>query len=149
MLVAGGEPSSEDAIETDGLTKCYEKSNVCAIDDLRLRVRRGQVYGLLGPNCAGKTTALRMLVGLQPTSGTARLFGRAPGSPGSLTGVGAMIERRGSGSRASGRAPSRCGRRPGRCRGQPGSPRGGVSRTCASTRAMPCTCRPLDERAGR
>jgi ABC-2 type transport system ATP-binding protein len=93
MVAAGGEPSSEDVIETDGLTKRYGKRDVCAIDDLGLRVRRGEVYGLLGPNGAGKTTALRMLVGLsRPTSGTVRVFGRTPGSPGSLTGVGAMIE---------------------------------------------------------
>ena len=41
-----------------------------AVDDLELRVRRGEVYGFLGPNGAGKTTTLRMLLGLvRPTSG--------------------------------------------------------------------------------
>ena len=84
---------SDFVIETAGLTKRYGKRGVLAVDDLCLRVRRGEVYGLVGPNGAGKTTAMRMLVGLmRPTSGTARVLGRPAGTSGSLTGVGAMIE---------------------------------------------------------
>jgi ABC-2 type transport system ATP-binding protein len=83
----------EHVVETAGLTKRYGKRGILAVDDLNLRVKRGEVYGLLGPNGAGKTTALRMLVGLmRPTSGTARILGHLPGSPKSLTRVGAMIE---------------------------------------------------------
>jgi ABC-2 type transport system ATP-binding protein len=81
------------AIATDGLTKRYGKDGILALDGFRLRVRHGEVYGLLGPNGAGKTTALRMLVGLtRPTSGTALVLGRVPGSRDSLASVGAMIE---------------------------------------------------------
>lgn len=94
MAVAADRGSEASyAVATDGLTKRYGKRGILALDGLRLRVKHGEVYGLLGPNGAGKTTALRMLVGLtRPTSGTALVLGRAPGSPASLTGVGAMIE---------------------------------------------------------
>jgi ABC-2 type transport system ATP-binding protein len=58
-----------------------------------MRVRRGEVYGFLGPNGAGKTTTLRMLLGLiRPTSGSALVLGRAPGSPEGLARIGALIE---------------------------------------------------------
>src|SRR5438094_4264477 len=80
------------AVETSGLSKRYS-TGVLAVDDLNLRVRTGEVYGCLGPNGAGKTTTLRMLSGLlRPTSGTATVAGGAPGSPGSLTRMGAMVE---------------------------------------------------------
>ena len=69
-------------IETRALTKRYGDA-IVAVDDLELRVRRGEVYGFLGPNGAGKTTTLRMLLGLvRPTSGEAAVLGAAPGSPG-------------------------------------------------------------------
>src|SRR5437762_7651226 len=80
------------AVEASGLSKRYS-TGVLAVDDLNLRVRTGEVYGFLGPNGAGKTTTLRMLSGLlRPTSGTATVAGGAPGSPGSLTPVGALVE---------------------------------------------------------
>ena len=47
------------AVETDGLTKRYGAT--LALDDLRLEVRPGEVYGYLGPNGAGKTTTIRLL----------------------------------------------------------------------------------------
>jgi ABC-type multidrug transport system ATPase subunit len=79
-------------IETRGLTKRYGDS-IVAVDDLELRVRRGEVYGFLGPNGAGKTTTLRMLLGLvRPTSGEAAVLGLPPGSPQGLARIGAMIE---------------------------------------------------------
>ena len=46
----------EFVIQTDGLTKRYR--NVVAVDNLSMEVRRGRVYGLLGPNGSGKTTTL-------------------------------------------------------------------------------------------
>jgi ABC-2 type transport system ATP-binding protein len=79
-------------IETRALTKRYGDA-ILAVDDLELRVRRGEVYGFLGPNGAGKTTTLRMLLGLvRPTSGEAAVLGVAPGSPQGLARIGAMVE---------------------------------------------------------
>ena len=50
-----------------------------AVDGLSLRVAAGEIYGLVGPDGAGKTTTLRMLAGLlDPTSGRVRLVGRDP-----------------------------------------------------------------------
>jgi ABC-2 type transport system ATP-binding protein len=79
-------------IETRELSKRYGE-RIVAVDRLTLKVRRGEVYGFLGPNGAGKTTTLRMLLGLvRPTSGGALVLGASPGSPESLTRVGALIE---------------------------------------------------------
>jgi ABC-type multidrug transport system ATPase subunit len=79
-------------IETRALTKRYGDA-ILAVDDLELRVRRGEVYGFLGPNGAGKTTTLRMLLGLvQPTTGEAAVLGAPPGSPDGLARIGSMVE---------------------------------------------------------
>jgi ABC-2 type transport system ATP-binding protein len=79
-------------IETSELSKRYGEQ-IVAVDELTMRVRRGEVYGFLGPNGAGKTTTLRMLLGLvRPTSGSALVLGAAPGSSQSLARVGALIE---------------------------------------------------------
>jgi ABC-2 type transport system ATP-binding protein len=62
------------AIETDKLTRYY--NDRCAVDQVTLRVPEGCVYGLLGPNGSGKTTTIKMLLGLlKPTRGSARLLG--------------------------------------------------------------------------
>lgn len=50
------------AIEVEGLTKSFDGKEV--VHNLSLRVRRGQIYGFLGPNGSGKTTTLRMICGL-------------------------------------------------------------------------------------
>ncbi len=79
-------------IETKDLTKRYS-SKTTAVEDLDLKVRRGEVYGFLGPNGAGKTTTLRMLLGLiRPTSGTATVLGKVPGDSEGLARVGALVE---------------------------------------------------------
>jgi ABC-2 type transport system ATP-binding protein len=89
---AGGATSRELIVETRGLTKRYGE-RIVAVDNLDLRVRRGEVYGFLGPNGAGKTTTLRMLLGLaRPTGGSAVVAGAAPGTPAGLARIGAMIE---------------------------------------------------------
>lgn len=63
-----------DAIRTYGLTKHYDSRRV--VDCLNLRVEQGQVYGFLGRNGAGKSTAIKMLMGMvQPDSGEAELLG--------------------------------------------------------------------------
>lgn len=65
---------SDLAIATQGLVKVY--SNVRAVDGLNLSVPRGAVYGFLGRNGAGKSTTMKMLLGLaRPTAGSARVLG--------------------------------------------------------------------------
>jgi ABC-2 type transport system ATP-binding protein len=64
----------EDAIRTDRLTKYYGRRKV--VDNLDLHVPYGSVYGLLGRNGAGKSTALKMLAGMvRPDYGRAELLG--------------------------------------------------------------------------
>ena len=59
-------------IQVDNLTKYY--NDFCAVDDLSLRINKGEILGLLGPNGAGKTTILRMLTGFfRPTLGTIKV----------------------------------------------------------------------------
>jgi ABC-type multidrug transport system ATPase subunit len=84
--------AEEFVVDTRGLSKRYA-ADVLAVDNLNLRVRRGEVYGFLGPNGAGKTTTLRILTGLlHPTAGTAAVVGSPPGSTESLKRLGAMVE---------------------------------------------------------
>lgn len=76
--------SSTPAIETLGLTKRYgdlfRRRGFTAVENLSLRVPRGQVFGFLGPNGAGKTTTIMMLLGnIRPTAGDARLLGQLLG----------------------------------------------------------------------
>jgi ABC-2 type transport system ATP-binding protein len=64
----------ESAIQTRGLTKHF--GPVRAVDGVDLMVRRGEVFGFLGPNGSGKTTTIGMLLGLiHPTAGEVKLFG--------------------------------------------------------------------------
>src|SRR5438445_2162979 len=61
-------------LRTEHLTKDYGRFR--ALDDLNLTVAPGEVFGLLGPNGSGKTTALRLLLGfLRPTAGSAWIAG--------------------------------------------------------------------------
>lgn len=63
------------AIEADHLTMRF--GNFVAVDDVSLRIPRGEIFGFLGSNGCGKTTTMKILTGLlQQTSGTARLFGQ-------------------------------------------------------------------------
>lgn len=85
---------SDAAIHTQGLTKTFRGGQV-AVDHLELTVPGGSVFGFLGPNGSGKTTTIRMLMGLiEPTSGTAEVLGRPmPRSARTvLPHVGALIE---------------------------------------------------------
>ncbi|AZM57827.1 multidrug ABC transporter ATP-binding protein [Streptomyces sp. WAC 01529] len=89
----GGPDGAAYVIETRGLTKRYGRH--LAVDRLDLTVPEGSVFGFLGPNGSGKTTTIRMLMGLiEPTSGTARLLGRPmPRATRTvLPHVGALIE---------------------------------------------------------
>ena len=63
-----------NVIEVEHLVKAF--GNFHAVDDISFTVKRGEIFGFLGANGAGKTTAMHMLTGLnQPTSGTGRVVG--------------------------------------------------------------------------
>ncbi|MGY1583667.1 ATP-binding cassette domain-containing protein [Streptomyces sp. MN13] len=89
------EPDGDDGvIATRALTKRYRGGQL-AVDGLDLTVPAGSVFGFLGPNGSGKTTTIRMLMGLiEPTSGTARVLGRPMprAARAVLPQVGALIE---------------------------------------------------------
>lgn len=69
-----GHVEQENVIEVEHLVKAF--GNFHAVDDVSFTVRRGEIFGFLGANGAGKTTAMHMLTGLnQPTSGTGRVAG--------------------------------------------------------------------------
>src|SRR5579884_4249814 len=80
-------------ISTSRLTKVFGK--LVAVNDLHLQVMRGDVFGFLGPNGSGKTTTIRMLLGLiRPTAGRAVIFGmdNAYQLPLILQRIGAIVE---------------------------------------------------------
>jgi ABC-2 type transport system ATP-binding protein len=83
----------ESAVSSTGLTKRFRRQ--VAVDGVDLAVPRGAVYGFLGPNGSGKTTTIRMLLGLiGPTAGSHALLGHAmPQHSGDvLPRVGALVE---------------------------------------------------------
>ena len=66
--------AAETAVQTRGLRKTF--GSVVAVEGLDLEIRRGEVFGVLGPNGSGKTTTIRMLCGLlTPTAGDATVVG--------------------------------------------------------------------------
>jgi len=75
---------SHPPVELHALSKTYRlgfflSRQVRALENLDMVIEAGQVYGLLGPNGAGKSTTIKIVMNLvQPTDGTALLFGRAP-----------------------------------------------------------------------
>jgi ABC-2 type transport system ATP-binding protein len=81
------------AIRTRGLTKRF--GPVAVVDEIDLEVPRGSVFGFLGPNGSGKTTTIRMLLGLiSPSGGSVELLGEPiPAAIGrALPRVGALVE---------------------------------------------------------
>jgi ABC-2 type transport system ATP-binding protein len=82
---------SSPAIETHHLRKVFGEK--VAVEDLTLKVERGEVFGFLGPNGAGKTTSVKMLLSLiQATSGSAEMLGARLGTPEVRARVGFLPE---------------------------------------------------------
>jgi ABC-2 type transport system ATP-binding protein len=85
---------NDQAIATEALTKRY-RGDVLAVDGVNLRVARGEIYAFLGLNGAGKSTTIRMLLGMiRPTAGHADLFGVrvVPGANDLWRRVGHLVE---------------------------------------------------------
>src|SRR6476659_5934917 len=75
----------DEALRIEHLTKVYKdfwgRDKVRALDDLNLTIHRGEVFGLLGPNASGKSTTIKLLLGLIfPTRGSATILGQPAGS---------------------------------------------------------------------
>lgn len=90
-------PPALPAVECVGVRKVFRdfwlRPRVTAVQDLDLRIERGEVFGLLGPNGSGKSTTIKLLLGLLfPTAGTIRVLGGEPGSRGVLSRVGYLPE---------------------------------------------------------
>jgi ABC-2 type transport system ATP-binding protein len=80
---AADKSNNDIIIETKGLTKTYRppfsRTGKTALNNLSINVRRGEIFGLVGPNGSGKTTTLKLLLGLiKPSSGSITIFGRGP-----------------------------------------------------------------------
>ena len=85
---------SDQAVATEALTKRY-RGDVLAVDGVDLRVARGEIYAFLGLNGAGKSTTIRMLLGMiKPTAGHVELFGVRvmPGATALWRRVGHLVE---------------------------------------------------------
>ena len=72
---------NEPAVAVTGLTKIFpvpfRRKSIVAVRDLDLRIKPGEVYGLLGPNGSGKSTTLKIILGLvSSTRGQTEIFGR-------------------------------------------------------------------------
>lgn len=84
---------SENVLEIDGLTKTFGTRTV--VNDVSFEVKRGEMFGLLGPNGSGKTTTIRMALGiLRPDDGSVSILGSPP-DRNVLKRVGYLPEERG------------------------------------------------------
>ena len=89
--------SQQAVIHAEGLTRIFRdfwrRPKVRAVNAITFDVRAGEVFGLLGPNGSGKTTTLRMILGLlTPTRGTLSVLGRSPHNVESKARIGYLPE---------------------------------------------------------
>lgn len=90
MRLNGGVIMSEYVLKTENLTKRYK--NNAAVDHVNLSIKKGDIYGFIGRNGAGKTTMIRMITGLiTPTSGSIQLFSEKD-TDSQLLRIGSIIE---------------------------------------------------------
>ena len=87
----------QPVVQTAGLCKTFKdfwrRPHVEAVKDLDLEIRPGEVFGLLGPNGSGKTTTIKMLLGLlYPTKGRISVFGKPPTDVSVKTRIGFLPE---------------------------------------------------------
>ena len=92
------QPSQEPPfVKATGLTKIFKdfwfRPRVVALDNLDLSIHPGEVHGLLGSNGAGKSTTIKLLLGLlYPTSGNIEVFGKPPGNVNAKNRIGYLPE---------------------------------------------------------
>jgi ABC-2 type transport system ATP-binding protein len=82
----------DTVLKAENLKKYF--GHIHAVENVSLKVRRGEIFGFLGPNGAGKTTTISMILGrLYPTSGTVEVFHQrvTPQHPQALSRVGAVV----------------------------------------------------------
>jgi ABC-2 type transport system ATP-binding protein len=87
----------DPVVEAVNLTKIFTdfwgRKKHTAVDGLNLSIERGEVFGFLGPNGSGKTTTMKMLLGLlYPTSGEARVLGKDPSHTATKERIGFLPE---------------------------------------------------------
>src|SRR5205085_653316 len=89
--------ATETIVETRKLTKVYRdfwgRQKKIALQALNLTIERGEIFGLLGPNGSGKTTTIKLLLGLLfPTDGDALVFGKPATDVGKNERIGYLPE---------------------------------------------------------
>ena len=85
-----------NAVEIQGMTKSF--NGVPVLDEISFKVRKGEIFGYLGPNGSGKTTTMRIMLGLlKPTSGKALINGTEPDDSNSdlRSRIGVLLENNG------------------------------------------------------
>ena len=99
MVTSHSMNSAAVALSLENVTKVFRRSHLgrvretVGVKDLSLRVMEGEVYGLLGLNGAGKTTVMKLLLGLlSPSAGRAEILGRSPEDPEARRAVGYLPE---------------------------------------------------------
>ncbi len=88
---------AQPVIECENLTKTYRqlfsRRETTAVDGIDLTINRGEIFGLLGPNGSGKTTTMKLLLGLLfPDEGEARVLDRAPNDVATKERIGFLPE---------------------------------------------------------